>query len=386
MTAKSLAVCYRGQTACEIRHKQEIFDSAFFERSDKRIQINRSLSMKAIRLVQPGLPLELQEVAIPPIGRREVLVRVKAAGICHSDAHYRAGKSRAHPLPLTLGHEVAGMVEKVGAEVSGFHPGNRVCVHYLVTCGECPYCRQGSEQFCTSGAMIGKHRDGGYAEFIVLPARSLFLLPEEIPFEQAAIMMCSSATSLHALNKARLKPGETVAVFGAGGLGASAIQLAKALGARAVYAVDIKASKLEMASRLGAVPINAAQEQPVEQIKRLTGGRGVDVALELIGLPVTMQQAVRSLAIRGRAALVGITDKTLEIAPYEEVLNKEAEIIGVSDHLAQELPPLIEWVRQGRLDLSEVVTRTVPLDAEAINETLDRLERFGEDVRVVITP
>ncbi len=342
--------------------------------------------MKAIRLIRPGLPLELQEVAIPPIGRREVLVRVKAAGICHSDAHYRAGKSRVHPLPLTLGHEVAGMVEKVGAEVSGFHPGDRVCVHYLVTCGECAYCRQGSEQFCASGAMIGKDRDGGYAEFIVLPARSLFPLPEEIPFKQAAIMMCSSATSLHALNKARLKPGESVAVFGVGGLGASAIQLAKALGAGAIYAVDIRASKLEMASRLGAVPVNAAQEQPVERIKRLTGGRGVDVALELIGLPVTMQQAVRSLAIRGRAALAGITDKTLEIAPYEEVLNKEAEIIGVSDHLAQELPPLIEWVRQGKLDLSEVVTRTVPLDAEAINETLDRLERFGEDVRVVITP
>ena len=157
--------------------------------------MNRALSMKAIRLTQPGRPLELQEVAIPPLGPREVLVRVKAAGICHSDAHYRAGKSRVYPLPLTLGHEVAGSVEHVGTEVSGFEQGDRVCVHYLVTCGECPYCRQGSEQFCTSGAMIGKHRDGGYAQFIIIPARSLFPLPEEIPFEQAAIMMCSSASS-----------------------------------------------------------------------------------------------------------------------------------------------------------------------------------------------
>src|SRR6266446_3960257 len=160
--------------------------------------------MKAVRLIEPGRRLELQETPIPTPGSHDVLVRVKAAGICHSDAHYRAGKSRVHPLPLTLGHEVAGMVEKVGAEVSGFEPGNRVCVHYLVTCGECAYCRQGSEQFCASGAMIGKHRDGGYAQFIVMPARSLFTLPEEIPFKHAAIMMCSSATSLHALNKARL--------------------------------------------------------------------------------------------------------------------------------------------------------------------------------------
>src|SRR5437016_3838265 len=265
--------------------------------------------MKAIRLIQPSRPLEMQEVPIPAVGPKDVLVRVKAAGICHSDAHYRAGKSRVHPLPLTLGHEVAGTVEKVGAEVSGFHPGDRVCVHYLVTCGECPYCRLGSEQFCTSGAMIGKHRDGGYAQFIVIPARSLFSLPEEIPFEQAAIMMCSSATSLHALNKARLKPGESVAVFGAGGLGASAIQLAKALGAGAVYAVDIKPAKLELARQFGAIPLNGAECDPVEEISRMTAGRGGDVALELIGLPSTMQQAVRSLAIRGRAALVGITEQ-----------------------------------------------------------------------------
>jgi len=234
--------------------------------------------------------------------------------------------------------------------------------------------------------MIGKHRDGGFAEFIVMPAASLVRLPQDIPFEQGAIMMCSSATSLHALKKARLKPGESVAIFGVGGLGASAIQLAKALGAGDVFAVDIKSAKLELARQFGAIPINGAECDPAEEIKRKTGGRGVDVTLELIGLPLTMQQAVRSLAIKGRAALAGITDKTFEIAPYGEILNKEAEIIGVSDHLASELPRLIEWARQGKLDLSNVVTRTVPLEADAINQTLDGLERFGEDVRIVVTP
>ncbi len=158
------------------------------------------------------------------------------------------------------------------------------------------------------------------------------------------------------------------------------------LGAREVFAVDIRPGKLAMAERFGAVPVNAAECEPVAEIGRLTGGRGVDVALELIGLPLTMRQAVQSLAIKGRAALAGITDKTFEVAPYEELLNQEAEIIGVSDHLAQELPLLIEWVRQGKLDLSCVITRTVPLEAEAINETLDRLDKFSGDVRVVITP
>ncbi|HZV32934.1 MAG TPA: zinc-binding dehydrogenase, partial [Verrucomicrobiae bacterium] len=201
-----------------------------------------------------------------------------------------------------------------------------------------------------------------------------------------AIMMCSSATSLHALNKARMKPGESVAIFGMGGLGFSALQLARAFGAGQVFAVDIKPGKLELAKRFGAVPVDAANTDPVAEIMRLSGNRGVDVALELIGLPLTMQQAVRSLAIKGRAMLVGITDKTFEIAPYGEVLNKEAEIIGVSDHLAQEIPLLIDWVGQGRLDLSQVVTQTVPLDAVAINDVLDRLEKFGDDVRVVIKP
>src|SRR6266481_1239521 len=127
--------------------------------------------MKAVRLVQPHHALELQDVPRPAPGPQDVLVRVKAAGICHSDAHYRAGKSRVHPLPLTLGHEVAGVVEKVGSRVSKFNVGDRVCLHYLATCGKCDYCEQGNEQFCRTGKMIGKYRDGGYAEFMLMPAR-----------------------------------------------------------------------------------------------------------------------------------------------------------------------------------------------------------------------
>ena len=134
------------------------------------------------------------------------------------------------------------------------------------------------------------------------------------------------------------------------------------------------------------MPVNAAECDPVAEIGRLTGGRGVDVALELIGLPLTMRQAVRSLAIQGRAALAGITEKTFEVAPYMEVLNKEAEIIGVSDHLAQELPQLLEWARRGALDLSKVITRTLPLEAKAVNEALDGLEQFGGEARMVILP
>ena len=342
--------------------------------------------MKAVRLVQPGSPLELRDVPLPQPAPGEVLVRVRAAGICHSDAHYRAGKSQVHPLPLTLGHEVAGVIEALGDGVANFCPGDRVCLHYLATCGHCEWCARDNEQFCATGQMIGKYRDGGYAEFVAIPARSVFRLPNEIPFTHGAIMMCSSATSLHALNKARLKVGESVAVFGVGGLGVSAIQLAKALGAGPVFAVDIQPGKLDLARRLGAIPIHARETEPVAALREHTHGRGVNVALELIGLPLTMQQAVRSLAIQGRAALAGITEKTFDVSPYHELINREAEIIGVSDHLASEISPLLDFARTGKLKFANVVTRTVPLDAAAINDTLDRLEKFGEDVRVVIEP
>ncbi len=342
--------------------------------------------MRALRLVETGKPLVMQEIPVPTVGPGDVLVSVKAAGICHSDAHYRAGRSPVYPLPMTLGHEVAGVVAQVGEQVMGIKEGDRVCVHYMATCGQCVYCNQGNEQFCTSGAMIGKYRDGGYAEYICVPARSVFQLPAEISFEQGAVLMCSSATSFHALQKARLRAGETVAIYGVGGLGMSAVQLARAFGALEVFAVDVRPVKLELARKFGAVPIHATESDPVTEIERLTHARGVDVALELVGSSLTMEQAFKSLAIKGRLAIAGLTERPFTIYPYRDLINKEAEIIGVSDHLAQELPKLLEWVRQGKLDLSEVITRTVPLEQEAVNQVLDSLEGFSEEVRVVILP
>jgi propanol-preferring alcohol dehydrogenase len=340
--------------------------------------------MKAVRLVEVGKPLRLESLPVPQIGPDDVLVRVHAAGICHSDAHYRAGVSTVSPLPMTLGHEIAGVAEEVGANVKHIVEGARVCVHYMATCGQCGACFSGHEQFCSTGQMIGKHLDGGYAEFVRIPARSLFVLPEEIPFIQGAIMMCSSATSLHALRKARLQGGESVAVFGFGGLGFSAVQLARALGAGDVFAVDVNPTKLRMAAQLGAIPIDASQGDPVEQIREATKGRGADVALELIGKPETMDAAVRCLARLGRAALVGLTRQSFAVAPYENVINKEVEIIGVSDHLSSEIPLLLELARWGRLQIPDAVTRVIPLDAGLINQALDGLEKSTDDIRSVI--
>ncbi len=343
--------------------------------------------MRAVRLVQLGKPLEDAEVALPEIGPSEVLVRVAACGICHSDAHFRAGISTIDPLPVTLGHEVAGRVETVGEEVHHHvAPGDRVYVHYLVSCGCCDFCRRGYEQFCPKGQMIGKHRDGGYAEFIKVPGRNVFVLPDKIPFEHGAVMMCSSATALHALNKARVQSGESVAIFGFGGLGFSALQLSRAFGCPKVFVVDINPAKLASIATLGGVAIDATAGDPVDQIREATGGKGVDVSIELVGSAITMGQAVRCLGVLGRAALVGLTAESMSILPYTELINKEGEIIGVSDHLATELRLLMQLACDGKLCFPQGTLGSVGLDAAQINAALDEVAKSSDHIRTVIVP
>jgi propanol-preferring alcohol dehydrogenase len=177
-----------------------------------------------------------------------------------------------------------------------------------------------------------------------------------------------------------------VASFGFGGLGFSALQLARAMGAELIFAVDINAAKLRLAARHGAVPIDARKGDPAEQIRHATREQGVNVALELIGKPETMDAAVRVLGQLGRAALVGLTRQSFSVAPYENILNKEAEIIGVSDHLASEIPLLLEFARAGKLKFPPAVLHTIPLDAKLINQALDNLENTTARIRTVIEP
>ena len=342
--------------------------------------------MKAIRFVAPKQPLEMHDIPIPEIGERDILVKVKAAGICHSDAHYRGGISPVRPVPLTLGHEVAGLVEKIGSQVTNVKIGERVCLHYNLTCGDCYHCSTGNDQFCEKVLMLGHYTNGGYAEYISIPARNAIHLPDEIPFEQGATLMCASATSFHALKKSRLKAGERVAIFGAGGLGQSAIQLAKAFGALEVYAVDINEDKLKLAGEYGAIPINAKQVDAIAEIKKLTKNKGVDVAIEMIGLKQTMKQAIQVAGVMARVVIVGLSNQPIEIDTYNEILGNEVELIGSNDHHLAELPLLVDLARRKILDTSKIVSKTVPLDAEEINQVLDDLENFSSDVRTVIVP
>ncbi len=345
--------------------------------------------MRAVRLSAPGRPVEDAEIPTPPCGPHDVLVRVRAAGICHSDVHYRAGRSPVEPLPLTLGHEAAGEIVEVGAAVHDRRVGDAVALHYLTTCASCDDCRHGREMFCSEASMLGHFRDGGWAEYIVVPARNAVPLPPGTSFAHAAVMMCSSATSLHALRKGRLAAGESVLVIGAGGLGMSAIQLARILRASTVIAVDRDEGKLALATRFGAEVVQATGLSPAEvaaAVRSRTGGRGVHVALELVGHADTVQTALLSLAPQGRAVVVGLNDVPVRVDTYRDLIGREAELIGSNDHLLSELHELMGYAASGALDLGPVVTNTVPLDAAAINAVLDALDRHAAPVRTVIVP
>jgi len=302
--------------------------------------------MHAVRLTQLTSPLIDADIPEPSAGSGELLVDIHAAGICHSDAHYRAGGGSVN-LPLTLGHEIAGVVSGTG---------QRVALHYLHD----------------DGRMLGKEVDGGYAERIAVPAANAVPIPDGVSFEAAAVMMCSTATAYHALRLANLHPGESVAILGFGGLGASAVQLAQVLGASRVFAVDRIAEKLQIAESFGAIP-SAAEDL-----------HDIDVALDFAGHPATTLHALRSLNRGGRIMIVAINLRELAIDPYRDVLARERHIIGVSDHTREEPVELLDLAQRGAIDTSRVITRRVALQAAAINEVLDDLDAGTRHLRTVI--
>lgn len=346
--------------------------------------------MRAVRLNRPGEGLRDENVPDAAPGADDIVVQVRAAGICHSDAHYRKDPGRTR-LPVTPGHEIAGVVAAVGKGVADFSAGDRVALHYFVSCGlvSCVQCSdrlRGGERFCPGASMFGKDRDGGYAEFVAAPAANAVRIPDSVPFEQAAVMMCSSATALHALRLAGLRRGESVLVVGFGGLGFSAVELAKALGAARVIAAEVVPAKLEAARALGAETVDASVGRVEDQVAALTGGRGADIALDFAGSPGARASALRSLAPEGRLVIVALDDRPFPFDPYRDVLGKERRIIGCSDHLFSDLVDLMVLAREKKIDLSSAVTRTLALDAAEINGVLDELDTGTSHLRAVILP
>ncbi|MGH7037493.1 MAG: Zn-dependent alcohol dehydrogenase [Stellaceae bacterium] len=349
-------------------------------------------------------PLTIETIEIDAPRGREVLVRTAATGVCHSDLHVVDGVGR-FPLdrPIVLGHEGSGVVEAVGAEVTAVRPGDHIVACLSGFCGACPQCLSGHPNLCTGGLVARPESDAprlsqngaplrqfinisSYAEKMLLHENSLVKIDPEIPLDYAALVGCGVLTGVGAaLRSASLEPGQSVAVFGCGGVGLSIVQGARIGGARQIIAVDQFGTKRQMAMRVGATHfINSAEEDPVKAVRELTGGLGVDHAFEAVGLSKLVRQAIESLAIRGTATIVGVLPPEAMIEFPWMAIRPECKVqtsrMG-SNRFRTDIPLYLDFYKQGRLDLDAMVTKRGRLSD--INEAF-RAMKAGEVARTVL--
>ena len=351
-------------------------------------------------------PLTIEAVDIDRPRAHEVLVRTVATGVCHSDLHVVDGDGR-FPLdrPIVLGHEGAGVVEAVGDAVTAVRPGDHIVACLSGFCGQCRQCLSGHPNLCTGGIVARPDSDptprlsqkgapvrqfigiSSYAEKMLLHENSLVRIDPDLPLDRACLIGCGVLTGVGAaLRSAGLQPGQTVAVFGCGGVGLSIVQGARIGGARQIIAVDMFPQKEEMAKRAGATHfVNSREEDPVKAVRALTGGLGVDHAFEAVGLAKLCRQAIESLAIRGTATIVGVLppDATIEfpwMAIRPECKVQTSRMGG--NRFRYDIPMYLDFYKQGRLDLDTMVSKTGRL--ADINEAF-RAMKAGEVARTVLT-
>jgi D-arabinose 1-dehydrogenase-like Zn-dependent alcohol dehydrogenase len=340
--------------------------------------------MKALVMEEVGKPMVVKDWPQPKCPSDGAVVRVEASGICRSDWHLWQGdwgwigfKSR---LPTILGHEFAGVIEEVGKDVKSLKPGARVVVPLAQGCGVCEDCRTGHSNHCLGAGMGGYARYGllSHADFNCAP------LPDKIDFVEASAMGCRYVTAFHGiLDQGQVKADETVVVYGCGGVGLSAIQIASALGAR-VIAVDLDDRKLELAKQVGASDvINGKKTDPVKAVMDLTHG-GADVSIDALGIAATCRNAVLSLRKRGRHVQIGLTtqgEKGEVALPIDQIVFKELQITGSLAIQSFRYPAMLSMVERGRLEPRKLITETIPLEkAFGVIEQMSKFENVGISV------
>ncbi|MGB9867863.1 MAG: alcohol dehydrogenase catalytic domain-containing protein [Bacillota bacterium] len=338
--------------------------------------------MRAMVLNEYSRPLVLEERPVPNVGPGDVLVRVRACGMCGTDLKIADGKLPGTRVPLVMGHEPAGEVVEVGSGVTGLAPGDRVVVHFYVTCGQCEFCRSQQETVCPQLlGRIGFELDGGYADYLVAPARNLVKFPSTVPFEHAAILGDAVGTAFHAVKqRARVSPEQTVVVMGCGGVGLHVLQVAKAFGAR-VIAVDINQDKLELSKHYGADEAIFFDEDYVRKVLSLAAGK-VDCVIETVGLLETLTANLKVLRPRGRLVIIGYAPgSAFPVNPLSTLLD-ELEILGSRACTKEELAAVVDLTARGLV--RPVVTRRFPL--EETNHALDELRHGRILGRAVIVP
>jgi len=336
----------------------------------------------------PQRELRLEEIPTPRFGKEEVLVRVRAAGICGTDLEILNGLRLPPEVrwPLVLGHEVAGEVVDAGEDAEPWRPGHRVVVNPYVACGRCWSCLDGRQSACLAPELIGLTRPGGFAEYLVVPAQNLFHLPGSLPYPVGAILPDAVATAFHAiLTRGQLQPGQSVVIYGAGGVGTHGAMLAKLFGADPVIVVVRREATARRLQPLGVQVVVGGETNPVREIRRLTDGRGADLTVDFVSRPETVRAAIGATRIGGRVVLVGVSDEPLVLPGSSYLVRREIEIRSAFGATPHEIATVIQLAASGRLDLSRSVTRTWPL--LDIHEAFSALRtRTPETVRTVIVP
>lgn len=342
--------------------------------------------MKAAVFYEPNQPLKIEEVETPKVNPHEILVKIAACGVCNTDLHYiDHGVPTFKKPPMILGHEPSGIVEEAGAEVKNFKVGDRVLIPPVFSCGYCPNCRLGRENICFNMVMLGNHIDGAFAEYTKVPAKDCQHLPEELPLEESSIIADAISTPYHAVkNRAQVRPGDSVVVFGCGGVGINVVQMAAAAGGM-VIAVDLVDKKLDIAKKLGAQhTLNASGKEDkalLKEIKTLTGG-GADIAIEAIGNPKTIELASSAVKAGGLHCQVGYTHHSVPLNAAR-LMFREIEIKGSLGCRPVDYPKIIEMVKTEKIQLRPVISYKFKLDD--INDAFDVL-RKGEALRSIILP
>jgi S-(hydroxymethyl)glutathione dehydrogenase/alcohol dehydrogenase len=358
--------------------------------------------MKAAVLHAPNQPMTIEEVSLAKPKAREVLVRTAYAGLCHSDLHFIEGLY-PHPLPAVLGHEVSGVVEAVGGDVTYLKPGDHVIGCLSVFCGACQYCTSGRTVLCDNSEVkmlpgqsrrLSWEKEGpinqflnlsAFAEQMVVHENALVKIDPDIPLDRAALVGCGVITGVGAvMNTARVPVGSTVAVIGCGGVGLSAVNGAALAGASRILALDTLPEKLELAKELGATDtVLVGNEDPVQQVRDMTGG-GVEYSFECLGLKATAEQAFAMLRPGGTATIVGMVPFGVKIELHGYDFLRERKIQGSSmgsNHFRTDMPRLLTMWKQGRLKLDHLISRKIALDE--VNDAFARL-KGGHVVRQLI--
>jgi 2-desacetyl-2-hydroxyethyl bacteriochlorophyllide A dehydrogenase len=341
--------------------------------------------MLAARFKEAGKPFVVEQVEIPSIGSSDVLIAIRAAGVCGTDVHYHSGEFAPYYIPLTLGHEGAGIVTAVGENVTHLQVGDSVIVHYIVSCGNCEPCLQGFDNRCRNRKSIGSHIDGTFAEYIKVPARSALKMSDTIPYDWGAIAACAVSTAYHAVDISGLQRGGTVVVFGVGGVGLHAVLWSKFFGGRTVIAVDPIDSKLNIAKEYGAdVLLNPTRDNIQAEVNGITDSWGVDVAIECSGSPVAMKQAIDAIKGKNRYESGSVVSVGLQITPIQVEYwgLREGRLMVSGDHTRYDLQRIIKLMETKKIDLDKSITHHIPI--HAVNDGIKLIENGQEHVERVV--